>query len=378
MRRARRGIQPGLTQGGIVFPGGGGRPPRYAAHVARVAVLTPFAFPSVRGNAITAERIVAGLRERGEEVSVWDLSATAEADIAGEVEACRPALVHAFHAYRSGPLALRLARRLEVPLVVTLTGTDANHELLDPEHAPTVRRVLEGAAAVTAFDASIGERVAAVLPDLRARLVVVPQAAHFAEAEPFDLDARWALPADRVLFLLPAGIRPVKAPLRPLGPFDRVVAADPRVRLLYVGPVLDPVEGRALAKALAGRPWARHLGPIAHAAMPSLLARADVVLNCSISEGGMANSVLEAQALGCAVLAADIPGNRALVEHEVTGLVFASDAELQAAALRLARDAALRARLGAAGGARVAERYPPAREVDGYREVYRRLIPVRA
>jgi len=147
MRRARRGIQPGLTQGGIVFPGGGGRPPRYAAHVARVAVLTPFAFPSVRGNAITAERIVAGLRERGEEVSVWDLSATAEADIAGEVEACRPALVHAFHAYRSGPLALRLARRLEVPLVVTLTGTDANHELLDPEHAPTVRRVLEGAAA---------------------------------------------------------------------------------------------------------------------------------------------------------------------------------------------------------------------------------------
>src|SRR5207245_1860557 len=99
-------------------------------------------------------------------------------------------------------------------------------------------------------------------------------------AWPLDLDARWALPADRVLFLLPAGIRPVKAPLRPLGPFDRVVAADPRVRLLYVGPVLDPVEGRALAKALAGRPWARHLGPIAHAAMPSLLARADVVLHC--------------------------------------------------------------------------------------------------
>jgi glycosyltransferase involved in cell wall biosynthesis len=346
--------------------------------VPRVAVLTPFAFPSVRGNAITADRIVAGLRARGEEVSVWDLSATGEADVAAEVEACRPALVHAFHAYRSGPLALRLARRLEVPLVVTLTGTDANHELLDPEHAPIVRHVLEGAAAVSAFDASIAERVAAVLPDLRARLVVVPQAATFAAAEPFDLAARWGLPADRVLFVLPAGIRPVKAPLRPLGPFGRVVAADPRVRLLYVGPVLDSVENRALAKALADRPWARHLGPIPHAAMPSLLARADVVLNCSISEGGMANSVLEALALGRAVLAADIPGNRALVEHEVSGLVFTSDAELEAAALRLARDTALRARLGAAGRALVAERYPPAREIDGYQEVYRRLIPVRA
>ena len=109
-------------------------------------MLTPFAFPSVRGNAVTTERIVAGLRERGEDIRTWDLSAAAEADIAAAVEAWRPGLIHAFHAFRAGPLALRLARRLEIPLVVTLTGTDANHELLDAEHAPTVRRVLEGAA----------------------------------------------------------------------------------------------------------------------------------------------------------------------------------------------------------------------------------------
>ena len=84
----------------------------------------------------------------------------------------------------------------------------------------------------------------------------------------------------------------MKAPRRPLGPFDRVVAAEPRVRLLYVGPVLEAAEGEALARALGGRPWARHLGPIAHSAIPSLLERTDVVLNCSVSEGGMANSVL--------------------------------------------------------------------------------------
>jgi glycosyltransferase involved in cell wall biosynthesis len=344
----------------------------------RIAVLTPFAFPSVRGNAITVERIVGGLRDRGAEVAVWDLSAVDEAEVAAGIEASRPGLVHAFHAFRSGPLALRLARRLEVPLVVTLTGTDANHELFDPEHAPIVRRVLEGAAVVTAFDASIGERVSAVLPDLRARLITVPQAARFAAAEPFDLDKRWPLPGDRLLFVLPAGIRPVKAPLRPLAPFDRVVAAQPRVRLLYVGPVIDPAEGAVLIDALASRPWARHLGAIPHAAMPSLLSRADVVLNCSISEGGMANSVLEALAFGRAVLAADIPGNRALVEHEVTGLLFSTDAELEAGALQLARDAALRARLGAAGRARVAKDFTPGREIDGYLDVYRRLVAVGA
>ncbi|MEK7838497.1 MAG: glycosyl transferase family 1, partial [candidate division NC10 bacterium] len=115
----------------------------------RVAVLTPFAFPSVRGNAITVERIARGLRSRGVDLRVWDVSAAPESRIEREVLAFAPTLIHAFHAYRVGPLALRLARRAEVPLVVTLTGTDANHDLFDPERAAVVRRVLEGAARVT-------------------------------------------------------------------------------------------------------------------------------------------------------------------------------------------------------------------------------------
>ena len=340
-----------------------------------VALLAPFAFPAVRGNAVTVQRIVAGLRTRDVDVSLWDVSTAAEAVIAAEVERTRPRLIHAFHALRTGPLALRIARRLEVPLVVTLTGTDANHELLDPSNAPHVRRVLEGASAVTAFDTSIVEHVAAILPDLLARLVVVPQAVRFEARAPFDLAARWVLPDDRVLFLIAAGIRPVKAPRAPLAAFDRVVAAEPHVRLLYAGPVLDADEGQALAAALASRPWARHIGVVPHVEMPSLVAQADVILNCSISEGGMANSVLEGMALGRPVLVSDIPGNRALVEHDDTGLRFATDEELVAAALRLARDETLRARLGQRGRARIEREFPPSRETDGYLAVYRRLVP---
>src|SRR5262245_26259545 len=96
---------------------GAGEYPRF---MAGLALLTPFAAPSVRGNAITVERVARGLRARGLDLEVWDLSAVAEATIEREVEAYRPALIHAFHARRAGPLALRLARRLEVPLVVTL------------------------------------------------------------------------------------------------------------------------------------------------------------------------------------------------------------------------------------------------------------------
>jgi glycosyltransferase involved in cell wall biosynthesis len=343
----------------------------------RVALLTPFAFPSVRGNAVTVARITDGLRRRGVDLAVWDLSTAPDAEIADEVEAFRPDLVHAFHAFRAGPLALRLARRLEVPLVVTLTGTDANHDLFDPARAPLVRHVLEGAARVVAFHPSIVERVAAALPDLRERFEVVAQAAALPQGHVFPLAARWPLPPSRLLFLFPAGVRPVKRPRLPLAPFDALVRRRPDIRLLYVGPVINRDEGEALRRALRERPWAKHLGDVPHDAMRSLLAEADVVLNCSLSEGGMANSILEAFAMGRAVLASDIEGNRSLVDDGVTGLLFADEAELIEKAERLALDPGLRARLGAAARARVEDRYSPEREIEGYLEAYGRLIPVR-
>lgn len=344
----------------------------------RVAILAPFAYPSVRGNAVTVARIVRGLRERGVELALWDLSVTPVARVEAEVAAYAPSLVHAFHAYHVGPLALRLARRAELPLLVTLTGTDANHDLFDPERAPVVRRVLEGAARVAVFHALIADRVTAVLPDLHGRLAVVPQAVHFAPGVPFDLEARWPVPRGAVLFVFPGGIRPVKGPLQPLPPLERLVARRSDIRLLYAGPVIDPNEGEALLAALAERPWARHLGAVPHAQMASLLARADVVLNCSVSEGGMANSVLEAMALGRAVLASDVEGNRSLIENGVTGLLFRDARDFEAKAELLASDPALRGRLGASGRELVEQRYPRAREIDGYLDVYRQLSPVSA
>ncbi|MGH7393389.1 MAG: glycosyltransferase [Candidatus Rokuibacteriota bacterium] len=342
----------------------------------RVASLTPFAFPSVRGNAITVERIAAGLRGRGVDLAVWDLSVTSPGTVAAQVEAFAPTLVHAFHAYRVGPFALRVARRMEVPLVVTITGTDANHDLFDPERAAVVRRVLEAAATIVVFHASVGDRIAGALPDLRDRLVTVPQAAAPKGTEAFDLSGRWAVPPDRTLFVFPAGIRMVKRPRFPLAPLDRLVARRGDVRLLYAGPILAPDEGEALLRELAGRPWARHVGAVPHAQMGSLLTQADVVLNCSVSEGGMANSVLEALAMGRAVLASDIEGNRSVIEDGVTGLLFGDERDFEERAERLALDPALRGRLGAAGRARVEALYPPSREIDGYLDVYRRLAPV--
>jgi glycosyltransferase involved in cell wall biosynthesis len=343
---------------------------------ARVAVLAPFAPPSVRGNAITVERIARGLRERGVELRVWDLSAVPEGALEHQITQYGPALIHAFHAYRTGPAALRLARRSGVPLLVTVTGTDVNEDLLDEDAAPIVRRVLEGASAVSVFDESMAAPIMEALPSIAARLVVIPQSVWFEPASGHwpPLAALQRLPGPIVLF--PAGLRKVKRPAFPLEPLESLRTRHPTLELIYVGPVIDPAEGEALRRALLGYPWAQHLGAVPHNRMPALLELADVVLNCSLSEGGMANSVLEALALGRAVLASDIPGNRSLVEDGITGFLFGGPEELAAKADRLLQDPDLRARLGTAGRERVNARFGSDRETDGYLAAYARLAPV--
>lgn len=337
----------------------------------RVALLTPFAFPSVRGNAVTVDRIARGLRAAAVDVEVWDLSVMAPAAVEPRALHYHPELIHAFHAYRTGPLGLALARRVGCPLVVTLTGTDVNMDLFDAERAPAVLQAIEGAVAVTAFHASMAANVARAAPDVSARIVVVPQSVDLQNLSPPHVPAQRA-PGPVMLF--PAGIRPVKRPLFPLAPLDFVSARHPGFELRYVGPILDPSEGEALSRALRGRPWARHVGEVPHAAMAALLRDADIVLNCSMSEGGMANSVLEALACGRAVLASDIAGNRSVIEDGVTGLLFGDAGDFADKAGRLIGDPALRERLGTAGQAR-ATRFGLHDEIGRYLRLYASLAP---
>jgi glycosyltransferase involved in cell wall biosynthesis len=333
----------------------------------RVALLAPVPLGSPRGNAVTVARIALGLATRDVDVRVWDAGADG---LLEEATRTVPAVVHAFHAYRAGPLGQMLARACHAPLVVTLTGTDVSADLIHPVHGPAVRGVLLGAAAVTAFHDSIVSEVVAALPALAGRVTVVPQSVRLMPPKPGE-------PAPPVggdpCIVFPAGIRPVKRPCLPLLALDGLLRQHPGTRLWYAGPALDPEETRRLRQQLARRPWARYLGAVPHHGMPALLTVADIVLNCSISEGGMANAVLEALALGRAVLASDIPGNRSLVEDGVTGLLFGSEAELADKARRLAGDGGLRRRLGEAGQRLVELRFTPTAETEGYLAVYARV-----
>jgi glycosyltransferase involved in cell wall biosynthesis len=337
----------------------------------RISVVTPVAFPSVRGNAVTVGRVVDGLRRRGVTVEVVDLSRTL-ADVAeARLEAFAPDVVHAFHAFRGGPVAARFAGPRRVPLVISLTGTDVNIDLGDSELRPAAIAAIRVARALIVFHDAIRGRVVRELPDVAGRVEVIPQSVRLGD-EPYALDRMAPRQPGDVRFLLPAGIRRVKNVLFPLAPLGRLVARR-SLRLLIAGPVIEADEGVRLTAALEGRAWARYLGEVPHAQMGSLLDQVEVVLNSSHSEGGMANSVVEAMARGRAVLASDIEGNRSVIEDGVDGLLFRDAEALERQAERLLADPALRARLGETARAKVARLYPPEREIDAHLALYRRL-----
>jgi glycosyltransferase involved in cell wall biosynthesis len=91
---------------------------------------------------------------------------------------------------------------------------------------------------------------------------------------------------------------------------------------------------------------------------------------------GLGVVALEAMAAGRPVVATRVGGLGEAVQHERTGLlVERPEAALLAAALaRLVDDRELAARLGAAGPARIAERYHADRMCDAYDALYREVL----
>ncbi len=136
------------------------------------------------------------------------------------------------------------------------------------------------------------------MPDLAPRLVVIPQSVVFDDTIGPSAPAGALGRAPGSVLLFPAGIRKVKPPRFAVEPLERLLARFPTLELLYAGPVIEADEGDELFRLLRSRSWARYVSVLARDRMRGLLRNADVILNCSRSEGGTANSVLEALAMG--------------------------------------------------------------------------------
>ena len=338
-----------------------------------LALVTPYYFPSVRGNSITVQRIESGLRDQGVEVTVFSLDRQDVGAILAALTRARPDVIHGFHATASGPLVVEAACLLDIPSVITVTGTDVNEDLFDPVRRPRVREVLDAAQAVVVFHETIGEKIRREAPAVCGKIRVIGQAV-LCDGSPLDLRGAAGLHPGDFVFFQPAGLRRVKN-IRAVIPWLAALhERHPDLRYVLAGPVIEHDEAAHVTALLRGLPWATYLGALDHAQICGGLSAVQAVINSSLSEGGMSNAVLEAMSKGVPVLASDIEGNRSVVADGEDGFLFASAAEFLAKADRLLSDPALRVAMGHRARMKIAAQFRREGEIDRYLTLYRGLV----
>ncbi len=148
----------------------------------------------------------------------------------------------------------------------------------------------------------------------------------------------------------------------------------PRVRACGTGAERHRIAGRISELGLTDR--VTLVEPPAD--VPAELAAAQFAIHPSVTEG-LSNAILEQLAAGLPVIACDVGGNPALIEHEVNGLLVPPDdpAALARAIARMTVDVELRSRMSVAARAS-ADRFSWPACLAAHVELYRALLAARS
>ncbi|KAM3610966.1 uncharacterized protein V6R79_011388 [Siganus canaliculatus] len=326
------------------------------------------------GNYTTAERIRSHIESAGHRCELRDVADfQSPAEVAKLVSQNPPfEAALAIHLFRAG----RLLLDIQVPFGVIFGGTDINEDVKVERKRVVMEQVLLKARFAVAFSAKLKEEAQLFLLSQSSKIYIQPQGIQTEVTEKFcwsQFLSSSGVSSPSVgeprVFLLVCGLRRVKDPLYLVEVFSEWHGEDPLNVLVIIGPKIDPVltvEVEAVVQRTAGVFVAQERSQRElHAAMKRCFA----VVNSSVSEG-MSAAILEAMDLEVPVLARDIPGNAAVVQHDLTGLLFSSPQEFVHQSRRLVSDQELRERVVRNGKLYVEERHSLKRE----RETYRRLV----
>ncbi|XP_067376129.1 glycosyltransferase 1 domain-containing protein 1 isoform X3 [Channa argus] len=292
----------------------------------------------------------------------------------------------AIHLFRAG----RLLLDIQLPFGVIFGGTDINEDVKVEQKRVVMEQVLLKARGLMQKSASYGgirkfavaftdklkEEAELFLVPQTSKIVVQPQGIKTEVSEKFcwteflrSSGVSWEHVDELRVFLLVCGLRRVKDPLYLVDVFSEWHCENPRNVLVIIGPKMDPVitvKVEAVVKRTAGVFLAQERSQQElHAAMKRCFA----VVNSSISEG-MSAAILEAMDLEVPVLARNIPGNAAVVQHEFTGLLYSSPQEFVHQSQRLLSDPELRKGVVRNGKLYVEEHHGLNQE----RKIYRQLV----
>ncbi len=348
MRRGPRGSQAGAAAVPKTDP-------------VKILLLTPAPAEHHLGSANTVQRWREGLQRHGHLCEIFGAVTEGglKESLEGAIDRFKPEIVHAHDAFHNGVPLLGL----RIPWVVSLSGEDFHHRMVSDPLGVLVGQVLLRSRRVLVPTPSLATEVEQAIPDAVGKIDVVPRAVDRLATDGTDLRRSLGIPRSRFLILLPGGLRPIKGQYRALPLVRLLRGAGIDAEMIIAGPEQDADYAAELRRLAAQEPGVRILPTLSPERMGAAYVDADVVLNTSLSEG-MSPTILEAGALGRTVVASDAPGNRDLIRHKETGLLFDDEQSLAKCVLALARNRSAAGALGVRLREEIKRKFDPQREID--------------
>ncbi|XP_008852008.1 glycosyltransferase 1 domain-containing protein 1 isoform X1 [Nannospalax galili] len=335
-----------------------------------LAVLRPHT-----GNAVTAGRLRDHLEAAGHACILRDaFDFDSPSEIANLIMEENLEAALALHLYRGG----RLLQGHGIPFGIIFGGTDLNEDANHREKNEVMGKVLEEARFAVAFTESMKDIAQLQWPHAVGKIFVQSQGVSTIPNDTFNWNtflecSEIDQSADNLyVFLLICGLRKVKDPLYLVDVFSEWHQEVPSVYMVIVGPEVDPTFTREVKDRVRRAPGVRLIREMCQEDLHAVLKSCFALVNSSISEG-MSAAILEAMDLEVPVLARNIPGNAAVVEHGVTGLLFANPQEFIQLAKRLVSDPALEKEIVANGREYVKRHHSWQVERDTYQRLIRKL-----
>jgi glycosyltransferase involved in cell wall biosynthesis len=214
-------------------------------------------------------------------------------------------IVHAHTAFPDGAASIELAQRLDVPLVITEHASFVASILADPPRRRDYEAAVGAAARVITVSRTLGDELAAAIPSVREKLVVIPNTVDVAA---FSAGPAAARRDDQLLYV---GYRLETKGIPVLLSAFRVIRRErPTATLRLIGRSRDEATERSwhdLARELDVADAVSFEPPALRPAVAEAMARASVLVHASPRETfGM--TAVEALAAGTPVVAADSGG----------------------------------------------------------------------
>ncbi|XP_051888068.1 glycosyltransferase 1 domain-containing protein 1 isoform X4 [Pristis pectinata] len=296
------------------------------------------------GNRTTARRICEYIECSGHLCMLRDIgdfkSSSQVADLISEKKFDAVLIIHL---YKAGRLLLDSS----VPYGAIFGGTDINEDVKDAKKHEVMGTILQRARFLVAFTDQLKKTAEQHWPFAGSKIhvqsqgVVTKPCAKFNWGEFLQNSGIQFKSIDPYIFLLVCGLRQVKDPLYLVDAFSAWHKVEPCVYLVIIGPEIDPVFAQQVKAKLKSAHGVYLVSEKPQEELHAAMRDSFAVVNSSVSEG-MSSTILEAMDLKVPVLARNIPGNRAIVKHEHTGLLYFHPQEFVELSKRLISDTGLK------------------------------------